>query len=309
MRSLGTLYAAAVTPLDENDKLDLDGVGPLLAHLAAAGCDGAVIAGTTGEGPALTVRERTALIQEALATRPPTLRLIAGTGCSALPNTIALTRHAYELGVDAALVVPPFYFKNVTPAGLLACYRRIVSEAVPPGERVLLYHIPQITGIPIPNEVIDGLLSAFPDHLLGVKDSQGDRAHTLDWCRRYRSVSVFVGNDPLLSAALDTGAAGAIFASANVFAPAARALLDAHSRGEDTAVHQAQLDAIRTLLNNYNAPAALKALLAARHALPGGGRTWSVRLPLVPLAPSARAELLVEVERLAGAAAQTPAAP
>jgi 4-hydroxy-tetrahydrodipicolinate synthase len=169
---------------------------------------------------------------------------------------------------------------------------------VPTGARVLLYHIPQVTGIAIGNDLITALLREFSDRLLGVKDSQGDRAHTLDWCRRFRSLNVFVGHDQLLADALGVGAAGAILASANVFAPLARALLDAHSRGEDTTDRQTRLDAVRTLMDTVSAPPAYKALLAELYELPARGRPWPVRLPLVPLSAGARTALTAAAQEL-----------
>jgi 4-hydroxy-tetrahydrodipicolinate synthase len=146
--------------------------------------------------------------------------------------------------------------------------------------------------------LLSALLREFSDRLLGVKDSQGDRAHTLDWCRRFRTLNVFVGHDQLLAAALGVGAAGAILASANTFAPLARALLDAHSRGADTADQQARLDAVRTLMDTVSAPPAYKALLADLHGLPARGHPWPVRLPLVPLTTGARATLTAAAQEL-----------
>lgn len=298
MRSLGTLYAAAVTPLTRDDRLDLDAVPPLLAHLHAAGCDGAVLAGTTGEGPSLTLKERTALLERALAARPAAFRLVAGTGCNEIANTLALTRRAFELGADGVLVLPPYFYRKPTDDGLRDYFRRVIREAVPTGARILLYHVPQVTGIAISNDLLAALLREFPDRLLGVKDSQGDRAHTLDWCRRFRNLNVFVGHDQLLADALGVGAAGAILASANVFAPLARRLLDAHSRGADTTDAQARLDAVRTLMDTVSAPPAYKALLAEFYGLPAQGRPWPVRLPLVPLSAGARAALATAAQEL-----------
>jgi 4-hydroxy-tetrahydrodipicolinate synthase len=136
--------------LTEDDRLDLDGVGPLLAHLARSGCDGVVVGGTTGEGLALSAKERAALMAEALQARPAGLRVIAGTGSSALPNVIALTRRAFELGAEGVLIMPPLHVRSPSVMGLLGWYRRIIAESVPPGGRVLLYHIPQVSGVRSP---------------------------------------------------------------------------------------------------------------------------------------------------------------
>lgn len=252
-------------------------IGRHLRWLEEQGVDGVVPCGTTGEGPSLSVAERQAVIDTVLAQRGG-LRVIPGTGCAALPDTIALTRYAIERGAEAALVLPPFYFKNLSDAGLLAFYRA-VCEALPQGGRILLYHIPPISQIPISTGVIDGLIASHPGQIYGLKDSGGDAEHTAMLIQRYPGLRIFTGSAPLLARALADGAAGGIFALANAFPHELRTVLDAHAAGEGAEAAQARVAALSAALRPYSAPAALKALLLRIAGLPA----TSARAPLVNL--------------------------
>ena len=117
---LAGVYAAAPTPLTADLDPDLAAVGPLLSHLEDIGCHGALVLGTTGEGPGFSVAERARIIEAAALWRGdhPGFRLLAGTGCAAIPDATALTRAALAAGCDAVVLLPPFYFKAVSAAGL-----------------------------------------------------------------------------------------------------------------------------------------------------------------------------------------------
>ena len=131
------LFAASVTPFVSNTgSVDHAWIPRHLRWMEANGVDGVVPCGTTGEGPSLGVAERMAVIDTVLANRGR-LKVIPGTGCAALPEAIALSRYAIERGADAALVLPPFYFKGMSDGGLLAFFRAVCG-ALPAGGKVLL---------------------------------------------------------------------------------------------------------------------------------------------------------------------------
>src|SRR5688572_29579947 len=119
---LAGVHAAAVTPLTHDGTPDLDGLVDLLRHLAGRGCHGALILGTTGEGPSFATHERLEICRAALHVREthPTFHLLAGTGTPSLEETVFLTRSAFDLGFDAAVVLPPYFFRSVPDAGLFA---------------------------------------------------------------------------------------------------------------------------------------------------------------------------------------------
>ncbi|HMO58694.1 MAG TPA: dihydrodipicolinate synthase family protein [Roseiflexaceae bacterium] len=276
---MADVFAASLTPFSS----PTGGVGHSwnpqhLRRLEAQGADGVVPCGTTGEGPSLGLAERMAVIDTVLAHRGR-LRVIAGTGCASLPETIAATRYALERGAEAALVIPPYYFKNLDDAGLLIFYRAL-CDALPADGKIMLYHIPPVSQIPIPTGVIDGLMESHAAQVMGLKDSGGDSEHTAMLIRRYPQMKIYTGGTPVFARALADGAAGGIFALANAFPAALKAVAAAHSAGSDPAPAQAHVAALNDLLKNYGAIPALKALLPHLAGLPHS----SPRAPLLPLA-------------------------
>ncbi len=150
--------------------------------------------------------------------------VIAGAGAAALPDAVTLTRHAFSLGVAAVLVMPPFYFKRPPEAGVAAWFQRLFDAAVPPGGRVLLYHIPQTTGVPISDGVLQALFASHGDVVYGIKDSTGDPAEGARIRRTYPRLAYFAGNDHRVGESCRDGGAGSITACANVYPDLAAAV-------------------------------------------------------------------------------------
>jgi 4-hydroxy-tetrahydrodipicolinate synthase len=223
--------------------------------------------GTTGEGLSLSVEERKALV-ERVAVGP--LDFIAGTGCTNLPETIALSRHALERGARAALVVPPTYY---AVQDLLGWFTGLF-EALPDDGRVFLYHIPRMSH-PISDEVIDELRRRFGPMVAGMKDSSGDLEHALEWVRRYPDLTVAAGDDALASGFFGAGGAAMITACSNLLPEELRSIQDGDAGAQPfvTAVKELCLTAPRE--------AALKLLL---HVVSGIPRA-EVRPPLAELTP------------------------
>ncbi len=289
---MSALFAALLTPFGSpTGAVDHDRVLAHLRWLERNGVHGVVVGGTTGEAQSLGLDERRALIDTVLEHRGA-LRVVAGTGCAALPETIALTRHAIERGAEAALVLPPFYYKGVSDDGLLGFYRA-VCDALPAGGQVMLYHIPPMSQIAINPPLIAGLLESHPDAVCGLKDSGGDPAYTAALIERFPSLRIYTGGAGLLARALAEGAAGGIFALANVFPRELRAVIDAHAAGGDAQAAQQRVTALNNALKPAPVIPALKALLAAQAGLP----LSSVRVPLVDLPEAERAALLERVRQ------------
>jgi 4-hydroxy-tetrahydrodipicolinate synthase len=293
------LFVASVTPFTSpSGAVDHAFIIRHLRWLEAQGVDGVVPCGTTGEGQSLSVAERMAIF-DTVAQHRGRMRVFAGTGCAALSDTIALTRYAIERGAEAALVLPPFYFKDLSDAGLLGYYRAL-CDALPSGARLILYHIPPISQIPISPAVIAGLYQSHPHMVYGLKDSGGDPAYLATLTRQFPELRVYVGSAALLAQALRDGAAGGIFALSNAFPREMRAVMTASLTGGDVEAAQRRVTALSQALKPYGNPPAIKALLARLADLPYA----SSRVPLVDLTPDEAEALWMAVQQVE---AQSPA--
>ena len=282
-KHLGGVYAAALTPLNADFSPDLTAIPEYLIFLAQRGCHGALLLGTTGEGPSFAAHERIAIFRAALAVRDqfPDFRLLAGTGTPSLEETAALTQAAFDLGFDGVVTLPPYYFRSASEDGLYAWFSEIVRRAVPEGGAFLGYHFPNASGVPLSTNLLSRLKDTFPRRFAGLKDSSGNPEHAQHLGKHFGDdLLILTGNDRLLSMALDTGASGCITAMASLSSSDLRAVWDAHQNNQDKSPAQGRLDAARSVMDHYTpfAPT-LKALLPHFHHFP----YWSVRPPLMPL--------------------------
>jgi 4-hydroxy-tetrahydrodipicolinate synthase len=281
------VFAPIVTPFRPSDgEVDLPWIAQHVAYLQAHGCTGIIPCGTNGEAASLSVAERIR-VTEAAQVVAGDMPVIVGTGASALPDTIVLTRHAFATGAAAVLVMPPFYFKKPADAGVVAWFQRVFDAAVPPGGRVLLYHIPQITGVPVTDGILQPLLATHGELVYGLKDSAGDPEEGAHLRMAYPKLAYFAGNDHRVGEACADGAAGSITAVANVFPDLVAAVQQAVWAGQDVAAAQAKLSAARSLFETYPLQPATKVALTDLAGLP----PTTVRPPQVELTPEARAEL------------------
>jgi 4-hydroxy-tetrahydrodipicolinate synthase len=266
------VYAASVTPFDDDGYPALHVLSTHLRHLEANRCHGALILGTTGEGPSLSLEERLSVLKAAAAERGD-LKLLAGTGAASLADAIALTRASFEMGYDGVVTVPPFYYKAATVDGLFEFYREVVTQAVPAEGYLLLYHIPQVSGVAIKPELIRRLRDVFPSQVAGIKDSGGSLENMQMLCETFEGFQVFSGSDGLVADALAAGGAGAITAPANLFSKLLRDLFDAHRDDLPTEAIdpiQTRLAAMRKRLTDVDRPfpSTIKAVLHMQGLLP-----------------------------------------
>lgn len=295
MAEITGIISAMLTPFTSDvGPVDYEWLPGYLNFLERGGLHGVLTLGTTGEGPSMSMAERERVLDIVLASKG-NLAVLAGTGCAALTETIALSNYALDRGVDAVLVMPPFYIKGPSETGILNYYRAL-CDALPGDARVMLYNIPQVTGVPITPAIIDGLLESHSGQLFGLKDSSGNWDNSKMLIDRYPQLKVFTGSDKLIASALSGGAAGAITALSSAFPRVARAVYDAHHGGGDVAAAQTRLTALRGLVDPVNTPPALKAALAWTSDLP----ETQVRLPLTSLSNAEAMKLREEYERLMG---------
>src|SRR6266496_5383250 len=269
---LAGVYTAAVTPLKHDSALDLASLPALLNFFASRGCHGIVLFGTTGEGPSFSPTERETLMRAACEAREqlPGFRLLAGTGTPSLSETIELTKLAFDLGYDAALVLPPYYFRNATDDGLFHWFSEVIQKAVPSDGQILGYHFPNVAGIGFSMDLLSRLKDAFPTQFVGIKDSShdADLARSLGETFGY-DLAVFSGTDSYLQMAMENKAAGCITAPANVLSPHLRQVWDLMNEGKDATEAQARVKQQRDILAKYPPfPPTLKALLHRTFGFP-----------------------------------------
>ena len=295
---LAGVYAAAVTPLKSDSSLDLQSVPLLIDFLASRGCHGAVLFGTTGEGPSFSPLEREAVMRAASVSRPdvPNFRLIAGTGTPSLSESIDLTRLAFNLGFDAALVVPPYYFRKATDNGLFMWFSELIKKAVPADKYILGYHFPSVVGIGFSIELLARLKDAFPTQFAGIKDSSHDADLARNLGAKFGSDLVaLTGTDSYLQMAMENKAAGCITAPANLISPDLREVWNLMNDGKDVSEAQERVNKQRHILEKYPPfPPTLKALLHRLHGLP----RWSVKPPLESIASEIEEQALQEFSNL-----------
>jgi 4-hydroxy-tetrahydrodipicolinate synthase len=286
------VFCAAVTPLDADLNPDH---AQFVAHakaLLADGCDGIALLGTTGEANSFATGERQALLEAAVAAGIAPERLLPGTGVTALTETVALTRHALSLGVTTVVMLPPFYYKGVSEDGLFASYAEVVQRVADPRLRVVLYHIPQFSAVPIPFTVIERLCAAFPGTFTGIKDSSGDFANMTALVEHFPGFAVLAGADPLMLPLLQKGGAGCITATSNLVA-ADLAFIFRHfadaGRAAEVEAAQARVVAARNRVSRFAQIGSIRTLLGERYGEPGWRRQ---RPPLVPLSAEENAALL-----------------
>lgn len=204
-----------VSPFGRRGEVDEGRFKEHLARLAGSGVNGALIGGSTSEAPYLTARERLRLVELARRTLRPPQMLIAGTGLESARETLELSREAAARGADALLIVTPHYYRSRMNSRALTAFYRFLADRLP--RPVIIYHIPQFTGIRMERRAVAAL--ARHPGILGMKDSSGDLAFVRAVLRRVpRTFRVVVGAGAIFLDALRAGAVGGIIGQTN-FAP------------------------------------------------------------------------------------------
>lgn len=298
MPRFGSVVTAMVTPFDAEGAVDLEAAGMLARHLVASGTEGLVVAGTTGEGPVLSDRERLDLVRAvADAVDVP---VIAATGTNDTAHSVTLTAQAAPAGATAVLVVTPYY-NRPSPAGISAHFRAVAAATELP---VVLYDIPVRTGRRIGSALLLELAREVPN-IVGVKDSTGDLAAAATVVAESPDgFDVYSGDDALTLPFLAVGAAGIVSVAAHWAGSLFAEMIACHRAGEveaAAALNQRLAESYRfESTDEFPNPVPAK---AACRAL--GLAVGQCRLPHAP-APATLDEQAGEVIARAGARHPTP---
>jgi len=288
-RALGGIVAASLTPVTDTGSIDIARLRAHFDWLFAAGCSYVSPFGSTGEGASFSVREKRAALAALQQAGVPMDRLIPASMSAALDDAVATIAAAADLGCRAVLIAPPFYYGTTSQDGIAAFFEAAANRFG--GDfplDVVLYHIPAMTKVGYGVELVQRLLARHGKRIVGIKDSTGDRTHTLMLARTFPNLRIFTGDDRVLPDLLAAGGAGMIGGLPNVNAielcqffadpngPAAQGLRD---RAAQRIV----------AVDDHGGIIALKAVKARI----SGDAAWMRPLePLLPLSPAGVAALL-----------------
>ena len=275
---LSGVFAPALTPF--NRDLSIDKAAHLqFCRWLASKKVGLAIFGTNSEANSLSMGERLELLDNLVTAGIPGSSLMPGTGTCALPDTLALTHAAIDAGSAAVLMLPLFFYKNVSEDGLFASFAEVIERIGDQRLKICLYHIPKFAGVPFSLQIIARLVTRYPGSVVGLKDSSGDISYTLSITKEFPQLRVFCASESLLLETMRNGGAGCISACANVN-PAAIVKLLEEWRQPQAEELQRVLNPVRGIFELRPMIAALKAA-AAVHGKYAGFST--VRPPLIGL--------------------------
>ena len=294
MTRISGVLSPVVTPFNDDMSPDAERFVRHCRWLVANNV-GLAVFGTNSEANSLAADERMGLLEKLVASGVDAARMMPGTGCCALTDSVRLTSHAVKLGCAGVLMLPPFYYKGVSDEGLFRNYAEIVERVGDARLRIYVYHIPPVSQVPITLNLIERLIKAYPGSIAGVKDSSGDWANTKAMLDRFSSsgFDVFAGSETFLLANMRNGGKGCISATANVN-PAAIHDLYARWESERADALQERLDAIRLVFQKAPMIPALKAAVAHWSSDPGWVR---VRPPLVELSDAQASALIADLKQ------------
>src|SRR6266403_219907 len=242
----------------------------LVAHckwLLSQNC-GLAVFGTTSEANSLAADERGTLLDGLVAAGINTSRMMPGTGCCSITETVKLTAQAVKHGCAGVLMLPPFYYKSVSEEGLYRYFSEVVQRVGDTRLKIYLYHIPPVAAVGITTGLVERLLKSYPNAIAGMKDSSGDWNNTKTFLDAFATsgFDVFVGSESFLLANLRNGGAGTISATANVNPAAIHKLYRQWNTADDTDhadQQQAQLNLVREVFNSRKFPSMIAALKQA----------------------------------------------
>jgi 4-hydroxy-tetrahydrodipicolinate synthase len=268
---------------------------------------GLAVFGTTSEANSLAAEERSMLLDALVAAGVDTSRMMPGTGCCSITETVKLTAQAVKHGCAGVLMLPPFYYKGVSEEGLYRYFSEVVQRVGDARLKIYLYHIPPVAVVGITTGLVERLLAAYPNAIAGMKDSSGDWNNTKTFLDAFAKsgFDVFVGSESFLLANMRNGGAGTISATANVNPAAIHKLYTEWVRSRtggnaaaraDLEDQQAKLNVVRDVFGKkYPMISALKQAVAIR----ANDSAWArVRPPLVELTAEQAKAFAAELEAM-----------
>lgn len=286
------VLAPVITPFKPDLSPDIERYVRHCKWLLANGCSGLAVFGTNSEANSLSVDERLLLLDALLEAGVPAAKLMPGTGCCALPDSVRLTRHAVAKGCAGVLMLPPFFYKGVPDEGIYRNFAEIAQRVGDTRLRIYLYHIPQVAAVGFSLALVERLLKGHPGIVVGMKDSSGDWNNMAAMLDAFPGLQLFPGSEEFLLPAMRKAAAGTITATANI-APAAIDRLYRNWQSPEADALQAEVTSFRKAVTKFPQIPALKYATAIYTGHPQWAMT---RPPLQPLSDAQGRELGLMLE-------------
>ena len=245
----------------------------------------------------MSAEERITLLDALVAARIDPSRMMPGTGCCSITETVELTAHAVKRGCAGVLMLPPFYYKDVSDEGLYRHFSEVVQRVGDTRLKIYLYNIPPVASVGITLKLVERLLKAYPNAIAGMKDSSGDWNNTKTFLDAFaetarptstasvaRTFDVFVGSESFLLANMRHGGAGTISATANVNPAAIHKLYKQWNNADVTLnpdQQQSKLNLVRDVFSSRKFPSMIAALKQALAIYRNDPEWTRVRPPLV----------------------------
>jgi 4-hydroxy-tetrahydrodipicolinate synthase len=299
------VLAPVVTPFKADLSPDCERFIRHCQWLLSQNC-GLAAFGTNSEANSMAAEERMKLLDALVAAGIDPSRMMPGTGCCSITETVELTAHAVRHGCAGVLMLPPFYYKNVSEEGLYRYFSEVVQRIGDKRLKIYLYHIPPVAVVGITTGLVERLLKAYPNAIAGMKDSSGDWNNTKTFLDAFAETArpartgfdVFVGSESFLLANMRNGGVGTISATANVNPAAIHKLYGQWNTADDTDQQQSKLNVVREVFSNSRFPSMIAALKQAI-ALYGNDPEWiRLRPPLVELTTEQAESLGAELKAI-----------
>ena len=302
------VLAPVVTPFRADLSPDRDRFIRHCRWLLSQNC-GLAPFGTTSEANSMSKDERISLLDSLVASGLDPLRMMPGTGCCSITETVELTAHAIKHGCAGVLMLPPFYYKDVSEEGLYRYFSEVVQRVGNARLRIYLYHIPPMAIVGITPKLVGRLLKAYPNAIAGMKDSSGDWNNTKTFLDAFAKpgFDVFVGSETYLLANMRNGGAGTISATANVNPASIYELYAECSRNQTSDIghqtstlegQQARLNVVRDVFSSSKFPSMIAAIKQSIAIYANDPEWATVRPPLVELTTEQAKLLAAELKRI-----------
>ena len=292
--NLQGVFSPVITPFNRDFTVDHKKLAKQCEWLISQEV-GLAVFGTNSEANSLSVDEKIFLLDKVIDYGIDPGKLMPGTGCCSMTDTINLTKHAVKVGCAGVLMLPPFYYKAVDDDGLFKYFSNIIESVDDERLRIYLYHIPPIAMVGISLKLIEALLEKFPITIAGIKDSSGDWNNTQQMLdEKWDDFGIFAGSESFLLETMQQGGAGCISATANVNP---RNIYNVYKNWQkpNASYMQEEIDMVRSIVQKYPLIPALKSIVSHFRK----DSEWNIlRPPLKELHPDESKKLIAELESI-----------